>query len=189
MCRQVYFFIGSYAKVGKGTIIQRIESLMDAKDTMVGRMDLFEEGGNEHQQKLETVFYKQRCLLNVIVRLLEKSPNADVRRSCRSSGQSPSLRTEFDKKPGARDVVDAAGDPKDCMRPMERRAESVPYGLSPRDPGVLPFIPDFFANVMLAEKTPENGSGIGTLKRSAQEDMVDIGESAAETLCGRPPHP
>ena len=70
-CWHVDFLIGSYPKVGKDTIIQRTDSLMDAKDTMVGRMDLFEDGRNEYQEKLETALDKQQRLLDGMVRLLE----------------------------------------------------------------------------------------------------------------------
>ena len=44
---------------------------------------------------------------------------------------------------------------------MECRTESAPYGPTRVDPGVLPFITEFSASVMLGEQT-------------AQEDMVEM---------------
>ena len=60
------------------------------------------------------------------------------------------------------------------VRPMERLTGSIWYGPPRVDPGVLPFIPEFWASVLLGDKTPERVSGIGTPKRSAQEDTVGM---------------
>ena len=48
------------------------------------------------------------------------------------------------------------------------------YGSARVDPGVLPFIPEFSASVMLGAKTPEKCSGMGSPKLSIQKDMVEM---------------
>ena len=72
--------------------------------------------------------------------------------------------------------------------PMKGPMESAPYGPPQVDPSLLRHIPLFSASVMLGEKTPEKGSGIGTPKRDAREETVKIDMSsppAAATFDGR----
>ena len=57
---------------------------------------------------------------------------------------------------------------------MEGPMESAPYGPPRVDPSLLRHIPLLSASVMLAEKTPEKNSGIGTPKRDAREETVEI---------------
>ena len=54
------------------------------------------------------------------------------------------------------------------VEPMEVPMGSAPYGPPRVDPSLLRHIPLFLASVMLGEKTPEKGSGIGTPKRDAR---------------------
>ena len=61
---------------------------------------------------------------------------------------------------------------------MEGPMESAPYGLPRVDPSLLTHIAPFSASVMLGEKTPENGSEIGTPKHDAREDTVQIDMSS-----------
>ena len=64
------------------------------------------------------------------------------------------------------------------VAPMEGPMESAPYG-PPRDaPSLLRHIPILSAGVMLGEKTPEKGSGIGTPKRDTHEGTVEIDMSS-----------
>ena len=66
--------------------------------------------------------------------------------------------------------------------------ESAPYGPPRVDPSPLRHIPLFSASPMLGEKTPEKGSGIGTPKRDAREETVEIDMSsppAAATFLAR----
>ena len=56
--------------------------------------------------------------------------------------------------------------------------ESAPYGPPRVDPSLLRHISLFSASVMLGEKTPEKGSGIGTPKRDAREETVEIDMSS-----------
>ena len=64
------------------------------------------------------------------------------------------------------------------VAPMEGPMESAPYGPQRVDPSLLRHIPLFSARVMLGEKTPENGSGIGTPKRDAREETVEMDMSS-----------
>ena len=64
------------------------------------------------------------------------------------------------------------------VAPMEGPMESAPYGPPRVDPSLLRHIPLFSASVMLGEKTPEKGSGIGTPKRDAREETVEIAMSS-----------
>ena len=56
--------------------------------------------------------------------------------------------------------------------------ESAPYGHPRADPSLLRHIPLFSAIVMLGERTPEKASGIGTPKRDAREETVEIDMSS-----------
>ena len=64
------------------------------------------------------------------------------------------------------------------VAPMEGCMESELYGPPRADASLLRHIPLFSASVMLAEKTPEEGSGIGTPKRNAREETVEIDMSS-----------
>ena len=61
---------------------------------------------------------------------------------------------------------------------MEGPMESAPYGPPRVDPSLLRHIQLFSASVMLGEKTPEKGSGIGTPKRDTREETVEIHRSS-----------
>ena len=56
--------------------------------------------------------------------------------------------------------------------------ESAPYGPQRVDPSLLRHIPLFLASVLLGEKTPEKGSGVGTPKQDAREHTVEINMSS-----------
>ena len=56
--------------------------------------------------------------------------------------------------------------------------ESASYGPPRVDPSLLRHVPLFSASVMLGEKTPKKGSGIGTPKRDAPEETVEIDMSS-----------
>ena len=64
------------------------------------------------------------------------------------------------------------------VAPMEGPMESAPYGPPRVDPSLMRHIPVFSASVMLGEKTPEKGSGIGTHKRDACEKTVEMDMSS-----------
>ena len=57
---------------------------------------------------------------------------------------------------------------------MEGPMESAPCWPPRGETSLLRHIPLFLASVMLGEKTPEKGSGIGTPKRDAREETVEI---------------
>ena len=61
---------------------------------------------------------------------------------------------------------------------MEGPMESAPYGPPRVDPSLLRHIPLLSASVMLGEKTPKKSSGIGTPKRDAREETVEIDVSS-----------
>ena len=64
------------------------------------------------------------------------------------------------------------------VAPMEGLMESAPYGPPRVDPSLLRRIPLFSASVMLGEKMPGKGSGIGTPKRDAREKTLEIDMSS-----------
>ena len=68
-CRHVGFLIGNYPKVGKDPITRRIDSLVDAKNSM----EVFEDGQDEYQERLKPALDKQQSLLDWMVCLLEGS--------------------------------------------------------------------------------------------------------------------
>ena len=75
--------------------------------------------------------------------------------------------------------------------PMEGPMESAPYGPPRVDTYMLRPIPRFSASVMLGEKTPQKGSGIGTPKHDTREGTVEIVMSsppAARTFDARAPY-
>ena len=65
----MYFSIASYRKVGTDAIIEHMESPLNTKDMIEGRRDLFEDGRDEDQEKLETAEYDQQQLLDGMVLL------------------------------------------------------------------------------------------------------------------------
>ena len=64
------------------------------------------------------------------------------------------------------------------VAPMEGPMESASYGPPQVDPSLLRHISLFSASLMLGEKTPEKASGIGTPKRDAREETVEIDMSS-----------
>ena len=62
---------------------------------------------------------------------------------------------------------------------MEGPDEMAPYGLPWVDPSLLRHITLFSASIILADKTPETGSRIGTAKRRIREEMVEMDISSA----------
>ena len=61
---------------------------------------------------------------------------------------------------------------------MEGPMQSAPYGPPRVDASLLRHIPSFSASVMLGQKTPEKGSGIGTPRQDAREETVEIDMSS-----------
>ena len=62
--------------------------------------------------------------------------------------------------------------------PMEGLMESAPYGPPRVDRSLFRHIPPFLASVMLVEKTPEKGLGIGSPKRDTREETVQMDMSS-----------
>ena len=130
-CR--FFLLRSYPKVRKHTINQPMDSLLDANDTMAGRMVLFEDRRNELKEKLETALNKKRHLLDGMVRLLA---GVEVWMLTLEdlAGGSPRVRalgSDLPREPAPealRRRVKTLTTVMEDMRPLVSLTKSIPYG-------------------------------------------------------------
>ena len=189
-CYHVEFLIGSYPWVGKDALIQKINKLDDTTSRILEDQAILDNDlktnrsrPEDYEAKLESMLVQQQRVLDNMIKYLETVENR-MRELEKRGGiptavlgpgpdvpQDPApellLRQSTTLRTAAEGVV-----------PMEGPMESAPYGLPRVDPSLLRHIPLFLASVMLGEKTPEKGSGIGTPKRDAREETVEMDMSS-----------
>ena len=195
-CRHVDFLIGSYPRVGKDAIIQRIDKLDDTTGGLPQDLAIFDntlKSIRSHQEdyeaKLEKMLVQQQGMVDKMIKYLENVEDR-IKEFERRAGV-PAPGPDLPRDPAPESLVRrlttlrTAGE---GLAPMEGPMESAPYGPPRVDPSLLRHIPLFSASVMLGEKTPEEGSGIGTPNRDTREGTVEIDMSsppAAGTFDGR----
>ena len=195
-CRHVHFLIGSYRRVGK---VQKMETLDDTTGRILEDQAIFDNYlksiGSHHENyeaKLVRMLIKQQGVVDKMfkyletvgdrMRELERRAGVPVRGPDLPQDSAPeSLLTRLTTlRTAAEGVV-----------PMEGPMESAPYGPPRVIPSLLRRIPLFSCSVMLGQKTPEKGSGIGTPKRDTREETIEIEMSsppAAATFHARAPY-
>ena len=196
----VDFLIGSYPRMGKDSLIQKIDKSDDTTSGVLEDQAIFDNDLKtigSHREDYEAKFES----------MLLQQPRV-VDNKIKYSGIVGDRMKELEKRGGIPTPVPGLGPdlppdpaPESLLRrvttvrtaaegvaPMEGPMESAPYGTPLVDPSLLRHISLFPASVMLGEKTPEKGWGIGTPKREAREQTVDIDMSrppAAATFDAR----
>ena len=167
------FLIGSYPRVGKDTIIRRIDKLNDTTGVILEDQAIFNNTlksirshEEDYKAKLETMLVQQQGMVDKMIKYLEnvedKMKELERRAGVAAPGPDPP------RGPAAESLVSRPTTLRTAaegVAPMEGPMKSAPWGLPRVDPSLLRHIPPFSASVMLPEKTPEKGSGIGMPKR------------------------
>ena len=190
-CHHVDFLIVSSPRVGKDALIQKLDMCDDTTSRMPEDHAIFDNDlkrtrlhREDYKAKSESMLVQQQPVVDNMIQYLETVEN---------------MMTELEKRGGIPTPVPGPGPdlprdpaPDSLLRwvttlrtaaegvtPVEGPMESAPYGLPRVDPSLLRHIPLFSATVMLGEKTPENGSGIGTPKQDTREGTVEINMSSS----------
>ena len=147
----------------------------------------------EYESKLERILVRQLGSVDNMIKYLETIDDwmRDLQRRrgisvpvfvpCPNLPLNPALESSLRQVSTLRTAAEG-------MAPMKVPMRSGPYGPPRVDRSLLRHIPPFSACVMVGEKTPEKGSGMGTLKRDTRADMVQIdisSTSAAATFNAR----
>ena len=185
-CHHQDFLIESYPRVGKDALIQKIKMLDDSisrnlEDEAIFDNDLktIRSHREDYEAKLESIMVQQQRVVDNMIKYLETVE--DKMRELEKRGGMPTpfpgLGPDLPRDPAPESLLrplTTLSTAAEGVAPMEGPIESAPYGPPRVDPSLLRHIPLFSASVMLGEKTPEKGSGIGTPKRDAREETVEI---------------
>ena len=195
-CRHMDYLIGSYPRVGKDAIIQRIDKFDDTtggilEDQAISNNALksIRSHQADYEAKLETMLVQQQGMVDKMIKYLENVE--DKMKELERPAGVPALGPDLQRDPAPESLVrqlTTLSTVAEEVALMEGPMESAPYGPPRVDPALLRHIPLFLASVMLGEKTPEKGSGIGTPKRDSGEGTVEIdmsGLPAAGTFDAR----
>ena len=128
---------------------------------------------------LETMLVQQQGMVDKMIKYLEivedKMKELERRAGVRAPG--PDLPRDPAPESSVRRLT-TLRTAAEGVAPMEGPMESAPYGLPQVDPSLLRNIPLLSASVMLGEKTPEKGSGIGRPKGDTRAATVEIDMSS-----------
>ena len=133
----------------------------------------------DDEAKLETLLVKQQGMVDKMIKYPENVE--DRMKELERRAGVPAPGPNLPRHPAPESLVRrlmtlrTAGE---GLAPLEGPMESAPYGPPRVDPSLLRHIPLFSASIMLGEKTPEKGSGIGTPKRDTPEGTVEIDMSS-----------
>ena len=171
-CRHVDFLIGSYPRVGKDSIIQRIDKLDETTGGILEDQAIFDntlKSIRSHQEdyeaKLETMLVQQQAIVDKMIKYQENVE--DRMKELERRAGVPAPGPDLPRNPAPESLVRRLTTLRTAAEGVvttESPMESAPYGPPWVDPSLLRHIPLFSASVMLGEKTPEKGSGIGTPK-------------------------
>ena len=189
-CHHVDFVIGSYPRVGKDALNQQTDKLDDTTCRILEDQAIFDNDlktirlhQEDYEAKLESMLVQQQRVVDNMIKYLETVE--DRMRELEKRGGIPTpvpgLRPDVPRDPAPESLlrrVTTLRTAAEGVAPMEGPMESAPYGPPRVDPSLLRHIPLFSATVMLGEKTMEKGSGIGTPKRDAREETVEIDMSS-----------
>ena len=189
-CRHMDFLIGSYLRVGKDAIIQRMDKLDDTTGGILEDQAIFDntlKSIRSHQEdyeaKLETMLVEQQGMVDKMIKYLENVK--DRMRELERRAGVPAPGPDLPRDPAPESLVRRLRSLRTAaegVAPMEGPMESAPYGPPQVDPSLLRHIPLFSASAMLGEQTPEKGSGTGTPKRDTREGTVEIDMSSRQPL-------
>ena len=122
---------------------------------------------------------QQQGMVDKMIRYLENVKDRMKELERRAGVPAPSLDLPRDPAPESLvmqlTTLRTAGEK---VAPMEGSMESAPYGAPRIEPSLLRHIPLFSASIMMGEKMPEKGSGIGRPKRDTREETVRIDMSS-----------
>ena len=192
-CHHVHFLIRIYPRVDKGALIQKIDKLDDTtsrilEDQAISDSDLktIRLQREDCEAKLESMLVQQQQVMDNMIQYLETVENRmrDLEKRGGIQTPIPGPGAELPGDPAPESLlrrVMSSRTAAEGVAPMEGPMESVPYGPQRVDPSLLRHIQLFLPSVMLGEKTPKKGSGIGTPKRDARQDTVEIDMSSAPT--------
>ena len=137
----------------------------------------------DYEAKLESMLVQQQRVVDNMIQYLETVEGRMRELEKRGGiptpvwGPGPDLRQDPAPESLLRRVT-TLRTPADGVAPIEGPIQSAPYGPPRVYPSLLTHIPPFSASVMLGEKTLEKGPGIGTPKRNALEETVEIDMSS-----------
>ena len=202
-CHHVDFLIGRYPRLGKDALIQNINKLDDTTSRVLEDKAIFDNDlktirlhQEDYEAKLESMLVQQQRMVDNMIRYLGTVENRMRGLEKRGGiptpvpGPGPDLPRDPAPESLLRQVT-TLRTAAEGVAGMEGPMESAPYGPPQVDRLLWTHIPLFSASVMLREKTPEKGSGIGTPKRDAREETVEIAMSsppAAATFEARAPY-
>ena len=199
-CHHVDFLIGSYPRVGKEVLTQKINRLDNTTSRILEDLAIFDNDlktirshREDYEAKLESMLVQQQRVEDNMIEYLETVGDRMRELQRRGGIPTPVLRLgpDLPRDPAQESLlrrVTTLRTAAEGVASMEGPMESVPYGPRRGDPWLLRHIPPYLASVMLGEKTPEKGSGIGTPKPEAREETVEIDMScppAAATFGAR----
>ena len=181
-CRHVDSLIKSYPRVGKDAIIQRINKLDDTTGAILEDQAIFDSTlrsirshQEDYEAKLETMLVQQQGMVDKMIKYLEAYEDRMKELDRRAGVAAPG--PDLPRDPAPESLVrplTTSRTAAEGVAPMQGPMEAAPYGPPRVDPSLLRHIPLSSASVMLGEKTPEKGSGIGTPKRDTREGTVEI---------------
>ena len=160
-CHHVDFLIGSYPRVGKDALIQKIDKLDDTTSRILEDQAIFDNDlktirshQEDYEAKLESMLVQQQRVVDNMIKYLETVENRMMKLEKRGGiptpiqGPGPDLPRDPAPESLLRPVttlrITAEG-----MAPMEGPMESAPHGPPRVDPSLLRHISLFLASVML----------------------------------------
>ena len=168
-CHHVDFVIGSYPRVGKGALIQKIDRLDDTTSRILEDQAIFDNDpktirlhGEDYEAKLEDMLVQQERVVDNMIKYLETVK--DRMRGLEQRGgipkPVPGLGPDLPRDPAPEWLLrrlTSLRTAAEGVAPMKGPMESAPYGPPRVESSLLRHIPLFSASVMLGEKTPEKG--------------------------------
>ena len=168
-CEHVSFLIGKYPRMGMDAIVQHLNRLDNAKDSLeedvaeilddqsAAERDMAELQAEQdrYREKLEMALQKQQRVVDSLLHLVE-----DMSGRLKRLEESQPLASgqELPAKPAAAELVERVKTLRSAMdKPMGGPAEA-PYAPPRVDLGALPFVPMFSESIMLGEHTAPAGS-------------------------------
>ena len=168
-CEHVSFLVGKYPKMGMDAIVDRLDSLDNAKDGLdedvagilddqsAAERDMEELRAerDRYRENLELALEKQQRVVDSLLHLVE---DMSGRLKRLEELQPLASGPELPAKPAAAELVERVKTLRSAMdKPMGGPAEA-PYAPPRVDPGALPFVPMFSESTMLGEHTAPAGS-------------------------------
>ena len=176
-CHHVDFLIGSYAPVGQDALLPGIDKLDDTTSGTLEDQAIFDKAlktirlhPEDNEAKLESMLVRDvDSMINFLETVEDRMRGLEKRGGiptlipgpCPDVPRDPALESLLRRSTTLRTAAEGVAS-------MQGPMESSPYGPPRVDPSLLGHIAIISASVMLGEKTPEKGSGIGTFKRDAR---------------------